>query len=214
MELGDPESLKPGAPLLILSKGHVGDVTPVRIVSRRPFVGYWEYLLDNAIYTMPPHREYGGAALVDLSGRLIGIGSLFVGDALEPRRGSPGNMFVPIDLLKPILRQMIDTGRSGQRPRPWLGLSAAVSQGRVIIQNIAAGGPGAEAGLKVGDIIIGVQGRKVSDLADLFSRVWSQGDAGTDVILNVLPFGSESLDIRKVVIHSRDRYGWLKISNN
>lgn len=214
LKLGDPTGLKPGAPLLILSTGQFGGVTPARMVSRRPFVGHWEYLLDNAIYTMPPHRAFGGAALVDLNGRLVGIGSLLVGDALTPNSQSPGNMFVPVDLLKPILSQMVNTGRSGRKPRPWLGVYAAESNGRVLVNSIAAGGPGAEAGLSVGDIIIGVQGRRVAGLADLFRKVWSQGDAGADVTLDILPFGAQNLEIKKVIIRSRDRSGWLKISDN
>lgn len=213
MELGASTPLKDGAPLLVLSAGQSGGVTPVRIVSRRPFAGYWEYLLDSAIYTMPPHREYGGGALVDLSGKLIGIGSLFVSDALKPESQSPGNMFVPIDLLKPVMASMIETGRSSQRPRPWLGIYAGVSEGRVYVNRLANGGPGAAAGLNVGDIIVGVKGRRVSGLADLFRKVWSQGEAGADVALDILPFGSESLKIKKVLIKSRDRHGWLKLNH-
>ncbi len=214
LELGDPSNLKPGAPLFIISSGQLGGIAPVRTVSRRSFVGYWDYLLDSAIYTMPPHREFAGAALVDLNGRLVGIGSLFIGDALRPDSTSPGNLFVPVDLLKPILSQMIDTGRSGQKPRPWLGVYATSSQGRLIINSVAHDGPGSEAGLKVGDIIIGVQGRRVSNLEDLFRKVWSQGDAGSHVSLDILPYGSENLEIKKVVIRSRDRYGWLRINTN
>ena len=214
LELGDPSDLKPGAPLFIISSGQFGGVAPVRAVSRRPFVGYWDYVLDSAIYTMPPHREFAGAALVDLDGQLVGVGSLFVGDALRPESRSPGNLFVPVDLLTPILSQMIDTGRSGQNPRPWLGVHATSFQGRLIINSVAPDGPGSEAGLKVGDIIIGVHGRRVSNLEDMFRKVWSQGDAGSHVSLDILPYGSDSLDIKKVVIRSRDRYGWLRINTN
>jgi len=211
LALGSSAKVKSGAPLLVLSTGNRGSVSPVRVVSRRPFAGYWEYLLDAAIYTMPPHREYGGAALVDLEGKLMGIGSLFINDALEPEQVSPGNMFVPIDLLKPILAQMIKSGGSGMPPRPWIGVYTGESEGRVFVNRVARDGPGAAAGLKPGDIIVGVKGRRVSDMADLFRKVWSQGDAGVEVPLDVLPFGAEDLQIKKVVIRSRNRHKWLKL---
>ena len=210
LKLGAPETLEQGAPLLILSMGS-GGVTPVRVASRRAFAGPWEYLLDNAIYTMPPHREFGGAALIDLEGNVMGIGSLFVGDALGKDSESPGNMFVPVDILKPVLAKLIATGRSGLSPRPWLGVYAGVSEGRVFVSRVADGGPGAEAGLKTGDIIVGVGGRRVGGLEDLFRKVWSQGDAGADVKLDILPFASQNLEIKKVVIRSRDRHGWLRL---
>ena len=84
LKLGNSTLQKKGAALIILSTGKTGSITPVRVVSRRPFAGYWEYLIDNAIFTMPPHHKFGGAALVNLNGELMGIGSLFVGDALGP----------------------------------------------------------------------------------------------------------------------------------
>ncbi len=211
VELGASAALKQGTPLLILSTGSMPGVTPVRVASRRPYAGYWEYLLDNAIYTIPPHREFGGAALIDLHGKLQGIGSLFIGDAFEPGGEAAGNMFVPIDLLKPILAKLIATGRSGHAPRPWIGVYAGVSEGRVYVNRLASGGPGAQAGLKTGDIIVGVKGRRVSGLADLFRKVWSQGDAGATVALDILPFGSENLKIKQVVIRSRDRHQWLQL---
>ena len=214
LKLGDSATLKIGAPMVILSAGKTGSISPVRVSSRRSFAGYWEYLVDNAIFTMPPHHRYGGAALVDLNGYLMGIGSLFVGDAQGPESQAPGNMFVPIDLAKPILRQMINTGRSGYKPRPWLGVYVSASKGRVYINEIAARGPSEEAGLKRGDIIVGVSGRRVSGLADLFRKIWSRGDAGAKIELNVIPVGSKDLKIRRVFIHSKDRRQWLRIDEN
>jgi len=214
LALGSSADLQQGTPLLILSMGTMGGVTPVRVGSRRPFAGPWEYLLDNAIYTFPPHREFGGAALVDLHGSLLGVGSLFVGNATDPDSETPGNMFVPIDLLKPILAKMVKTGKSGQVPRPWIGVYAAVSEGRVFVNRLASDGPGAEAGLKTGDIIVGVRGRRVGDLADLFRKVWAEGAAGTDVTLDILPLGSPNLEIKKVVIRSKNRHQWLQLGRD
>ena len=212
LKLGDSANLKKGSSLVILSAGNTGSITPARISSLRPFAGYWEYLLDKAIFTIPPHHKFGGAALVDLNGHLMGIGSLFVGDALGPNNSSPGNMFVPINLVKPILHEMIDSGRSGKKPRPWLGIYAEISGDRIYIRNVAIGGPSAKAGLKSGDVIVGVKGRRVSGLADLFRKVWSQGDAGAKISLNVISPGSKDFAIKEVIIHSADRHTWLRIN--
>lgn len=210
LELGSPETLEQGAPLMILSVGS-GSVTPVRVASRRVFAGSWEYLLENAIYTMPPHREFGGAALINLQGHVMGIGSLFVSDALAEGSQSPGNMFVPVDILKPILTSLVETGRSGLAPRPWLGVYASVAEGRVYVERVAKDGPGAEAGLKSGDIIVGVEGRRVGSLEDYLRKIWAHGEAGAEVNLDILPFASESLSIKKTVIRSRDRHRWLRM---
>ncbi|MDD9878789.1 MAG: S1C family serine protease [Magnetovibrio sp.] len=209
--LGESASVVAGTPLLALSAAGQQPFTPVRAVSRRTFAGYWEYLLDSAIFTMPVHGQYGGAALVDLQGNLVGIGSLFINDALEPGQPAPGNMFVPIDLLKPILDRLIHSGRSGQPARPWLGVYTAEAEGRIIVNRVATGGPGETAGMKPGDIIVGIGGRRVANMADLFRKVWSTGKAGVDVSLDVLPMNAGNLDIKKVVIHSRDRRQWLRL---
>jgi serine protease Do len=122
LPLGDSEALKAGAKLLVLSVGLGVPVTPVAIASRRTLAGYWEYLLDGAIFTMPPHQEHGGAALIDQQGRLVGIGSLLVNDVPGPAVRGVGNMFVPVDVLKPVLAKLVASGRTGRAVRPWLGL--------------------------------------------------------------------------------------------
>ena len=160
---------------------------------------------------MPPHHKFSGAALVDINGQLMGIGSLFVGDATGPKSHAPGNMFVPINLVKPILSHMIKTGRSAHTPRPWVGIYTSTSKGRVYINQVAADGPSQEARLKAGDIIIGVNGRRVSNLADLFRKIWSLGKAGVKIPLNIMPSNSKDLGIKEVIIHSRDRHQWLEI---
>ncbi|MEK9724844.1 MAG: S1C family serine protease, partial [Rhodospirillaceae bacterium] len=146
-----------------------------------------------------------------LDGKLVGVGSLFVGAAPEPGTQGPGNMFVPIDLLKPIMATMIATGRSGVPPRPWLGVYPAEAEGRVFVSRVSGDGPGAEAGLKPGDIIVGVKGRRVSGMADFYRKVWAEGAAGIDVALDVLPMGAGNLEIKRVTIYSRDRHQWLQL---
>ncbi len=212
--LGDSAALAEGDMVLAVSHEGARPVTPARVVSRRPFAGYWEYLLENAIFTAPPHPGYGGAALIGPDGRLLGIGSLFVNDAVAPATPGPGNMFVPIDGLKPILADLLEHGRPSRPSHPWLGLYTEQNRGRVFIVRVAGGGPAEKAGLKAGDIIMGVGGKRVKDMADFFRKVWARGDAGTEIPIDVLPLGATDLVIARVVVPSLDRYRWLKLNGD
>jgi len=169
---------------LVLIVGFDG-VAPAYIVSKRRFVGYWEYLLDEAIYTAPATVNWQGAALLSRDGKLLGIGSLAVGDAIG-RGAVPGNMFVPIDVLKPVLGDIIANGRMTTKPRPWLGITSQEIQGKVIVTRVSAEGPAEDAGLQAGDIIVGFGGKPLSGQADFYTRLWKSGDAGVEVILDVL----------------------------
>lgn len=169
---------------LVLIVGFDG-VAPAYIVSKRPFVGYWEYLLDEAIYTAPATVNWQGAALLSREGKLLGIGSLAVGDAIG-KSNVPGNMFVPIDTLKPVLGDFIANGRATSKPRPWLGITSQEVQGKVIITRVTDEGPAADAGLQAGDIIVGLGGQSLNGQADFYLRLWKSGDAGVEVTLDVL----------------------------
>ncbi|MCW5575144.1 MAG: serine protease [Burkholderiales bacterium] len=169
---------------MVLIVGFDG-VAPAYIVSKRPFVGYWEYLLDEAIYTAPATVNWQGAALLSREGKLLGIGSLAVGDAIG-KGGIPGNMFVPIDTLKPVLGDFIANGRATTKPRPWLGISSQEVQGKVIVTRVTAEGPAEEAGLQAGDVIVGLSGQPLKGQADFYTRLWKTGEAGVEVTLDVL----------------------------
>lgn len=169
---------------LVLIVGYDG-VAPAYIVSKRPFVGYWEYLLDEAIYTAPATVNWQGAALLSREGKLLGIGSLAVGDAIG-KGAIPGNMFVPIDTLKPVLGDFIANGRATSKPRPWLGITSQEVQGKVIITRVNDDGPAADAGLQAGDIIVGLGGQSLRGQADFYLRLWKSGDAGVEITLDVL----------------------------
>ena len=170
---------------LVLIVGFDG-VAPAYIVSKRPFVGYWEYLLDEAIYTAPATVNWQGAALLSREGKLLGIGSLVVGDAMGTRANVPGNMFVPIDVLKPVLGDFIANGRSTSRPRPWIGVSSQEVQGNLIVTRVSPEGPADDAGLKAGDVIVGVGGQPIKGQADFYTRLWKSGEAGVEVSVEVL----------------------------
>lgn len=210
LKLGDSKNLRTGEPVLAVSFDGRAPVVAASVVSRRPFAGDWEYLLEDAIFTMPPHHEYGGAALIDSNGNLVGIGSLIVNDAIVQATPMIGNMFVPVESLRPILTDLITSGRRKQPVPPWLGVYTEEEDGRVYISRLHDNGPAEQAGLKAGDMIIGVGGRRVGSTIDFLRRVHKQGPAGSQVRLDVLPVASTGLTITPVNILSADRYDWLK----
>lgn len=188
---------------LVLVVGFDG-VAPAYIVSKRPFVGYWEYLLEEAIYTAPATVNWQGAALLNREGKLLGIGSLVVGDAMGTRANLPGNMFVPIDTLKPVLGDFIANGRSTRRPRPWLGLNTQEIQGRLIVLRVSSEGPAEAAGIKAGDIIVGIGGQQIRSQADFYNKLWASGEPGTEIALDVLK--GNRVETIKVKSMDRDQY--------
>jgi S1-C subfamily serine protease len=190
---------------MVLIVGFDG-VAPAYIVSKRPFVGYWEYLLDEAIYTAPATINWQGAALLNREGRLLGIGSLVVGDAVGGRGQVPGNLFVPIDAIKPVLGDFIANGRSTTKPRPWIGVSSQEVQGNLIVTRVSPEGPAEEAGLKAGDIIVGIGGQAIKGQADFYTRLWKSGDAGTEVAVDIL----KGNRVETYKIRTKDRNGYLR----
>jgi S1-C subfamily serine protease len=196
---GSAASCARGDRVYVVGHGGRRHALTARLVDKREFAGYWEYLLDEALFTAPAHPEWSGAALVNEDGLLVGVGSLLVQEAVDGQTVQ-GNMLVPIDLLEPILESMLATGRSGKAPRPWLGLYAGESDGQVIVGGVAASGPAAKAGIRQGDLVLEVAGRRVNSLAAFLRAVWERGPAGTPIPLkvaregDVLRFEPESVD--------------------
>ena len=208
IQLGQSSDIKEGDPVLVIGHGGVDSVQGVRVVFRGEFTGYWEYLLDNAIYTTPPYADHSGTALIGRDGKLLGIGSIFTRKTIADLGAVPCNMFVPIDLLRPILKQLIATGRSGEPPQPWLGLQIEEVHGRLFVRRAIAGGPAEKAGLGPGDIILKVDKREVQGLADFYRAVWSLGKAGVEVPMAVL----KGIEIRDISVRSEDRDQYYMIS--
>jgi len=192
--------------MMIAAGGGEESVSVATVVSRRLFAGYWEYLIDGAIFTSPPRVDHSGAALINKDGELVGIGSLFVMDAMTPGERLPGNMFVPIDLLKPILEELIATGRQKGGVRPWIGLNSLEEDGRIKVLRVSEGGPADKAGITPGDIILTLGGEKVEKLDEFYRRLWSTGSPGVEVSLKVL----HGNDIRDVRIRSMDRLEFIR----
>lgn len=206
-ELGDSHSLDVSSQALIANRLGGQAAQGVFIVSRRPFVGAWEYLLDDAIYTSPPNRNFSGASLLSSDGRLLGIGSLFVGNATVIQQPVAGNMFVPIDELRPILSDLVATGRRSGKIRPWVGIFSSELRGRVFVDRIAPDGPADGAGIEPGDLIVSVRGTAVSDMAGFLRAVWKDASAGDPIDITVLNKGGE---LQSVTVKSDDRRNWLR----
>jgi S1-C subfamily serine protease len=207
MSIGKSAALKAKEPVLVASFGGTDMAAPAFVVAKRPFAGSWEYLLDEAIFTAPPHPAWSGAALLNRAGKLVGVGSLVVSDTEGGSGRSPGNMFVPIDLLPPILGHLIMDGRISGPGHPWLGVTTDEVRGRLVVSHLAAGGPAEKAGAQVGDVIIAVNGTKTTTLVELYRAVWAQGPAGTAVRLDVIQDG----DVRHLHVKSVNRLDYLKL---
>jgi S1-C subfamily serine protease len=163
-------------------------------------------LLENAIYTTPPYQNYGGAALIGPDGSLLGVGSIFTQVAFSGYGAIPANMFVPVDLLKPILDDLKTEGRSRQPQKPWLGVHTEESHGRVFVTRLMPGGPGEKSNLQAGDIILKVNQDPITGQADFFRKVWALGSAGIKVPLSIL----RATQIKEIIVNSIDRNRLLK----
>jgi S1-C subfamily serine protease len=206
MEFGKSAELRVTDRALAVSHGGREMVLPVNVVSTAEYAGSWEYLLDQAIFTAPAHSEWSGAALINREGKLVGVGSLVVHDASRKGDGVPGNMFVPIDLLPPILGDLLAKGRIGPA-HPWLGLNTGEMHGHLVVSNVTHDGPAEKAGLIRGDIILGVNGAMPEDLADFYRKIWALGSAGATIPLDVVHGGEK----RRVDVISMDRLDHLRL---
>jgi S1-C subfamily serine protease len=201
VRLGSAAEMRTGEPLMVVVGGEDAEVSATQLVSKRPFSGYWEYHIEAALFTSPPVAQHSGAALFNQRGELLGIGSLFVGDALADNRRLPGNMFVPVDLLKPILAELQQTGTSRPSRRPWLGLSSAEQAGRVHVVRVNKDSPAEAAGLQPGDVVLAVDGVQVTTLEDFYKRVWSHAQPDDEIQLTVM----QGPTIRVITIKAVDR---------
>jgi S1-C subfamily serine protease len=212
LPLGRSSLAEVGMRVVVGGAGGRTRAVAARIIAKQEFAGYWEYVLDEAIFTAPAHPFWGGTAVIGPGGELIGIGSLQIQQAVTDargkavQRGDDANMVVPIDLLPPILEDLITIGRPNRPARPWLGLYATEVGNSIAVLGIANRGPAEKADLRAGDVILAVGGASVSDLAGLFRRVWAQGDAGVVVPLTINREG-RTLDVN---VRSTDRRRLLK----
>jgi S1-C subfamily serine protease len=206
LPLGSSTSTPVGERVVVGGAGGRQRSVAARIVAKQEFAGYWEYVVDEAIFTAPSHPNWGGTALIGSKGDLIGVGSLQLQEGRE--QGPPGdlNMIVPIDLLKPIFDDLITTGRSNKPTRPWLGLYATEIEDKIVVVGLAKDGPAQKADLRTGDVVLSIAGTEVSDLAGLYRKVWGIGAAGVEIPLSIYRDG-KTFETR---IKSGDRNRFLK----
>ena len=209
LAIGKSAELKPGDPVLVASFGGMAMLAPVHVASRRVFAGSWEYMLDQAIFTSPPHPAWSGAALISREGKLVGVGSLIVGDAKGLKDNSPGNMFVPIDILMPILGDLLANGRVSGPGKPWLGVNADELAGRLLVSRVTSESPAEKAGIKRGDIVVGIGGEATGTLPEFYKKLWSLGSAGVIVPLDVIQGGNT----RRIEVPSVHRLDHLKLKS-
>jgi len=202
---GSAAALEVGHELTVLGHGGLPHSLSTRLVAKREFAGYWEYLLEEALYTAPVHPLWGGSALLDSGGLLVGIGSLLVQQQIQ-NRARDANLFVPIDTLEPVLDDLLRYGMAAQPPRPWLGVYSTEESERIIIAGLIASGPAHEAGVSLGDAVVAVAGAPVDSIANFYRALWSQGPAGTPIRLTVMR-GEQPVDI---VVKSSSRLQHLK----
>ena len=206
LELGSSDSLRVGDPAIFAGCGGVKHAVSVEVVARREFAGYWEYMLDNAIFTAPPHPLWGGSALIGSDGTLRGIGSLYVQQSTDGKESVDVNMVVPIDILKPIMEDLMRFGKTSKPPRPWLGMFTTEVDDRVVVAGVADNGPAQRADVQLGDIVLGVGGQPINDMAQMYRKIWSQGPAGVEIPLNLQRSG----DLVDVNVQSISRGDLLK----
>ncbi len=200
--LGDSAGVSGNEPLLIASGGQRGDVSLARMMSRRPYSGYWEYHIEGALFTAPARTDHSGAALFNAKGELLGIGSLVLPEVRGDGTGRlPGNMFVPVDLLKPILAEMRSSGSTRSSTRAWLGINCVEHEGAVRVLRVTPDSPGESAGLMPGDRIVSIDGADVADLASLYKNLWRNEVAERDVRLQIRRGGVD----RTIEVRTQDR---------
>jgi S1-C subfamily serine protease len=204
---GTAKSLRRGSRATVVGHGGRAHSLKVSVIAKREFAGYWEYLLEEAIFTAPAHPHWGGTALVGSDGKLLGVGSLLVQQQTSGEDETVNaNMFVPIDLLEPILDDLVLMGQARRVPRPWLGMYASEQESSLIVAGLSQLGPAQQAGVQPGDIVLEVAGRPVTSLPQLFRAVWSLGSAGTRVPLTI----ERDSELLRIQVESANREDFLK----
>jgi S1-C subfamily serine protease len=204
IEIGDSDHMPIGTEAIIAAAGGRRHAIKTKVVGRQEFAGYWEYLIDNAIFAAPAHPFWSGSPMISREGKLVGTGSLILQQG-DGKKRTDMNMVVPISLLRPVLENLLTTGR-GSAPRPWLGMYVMDGENGLVVGGVSETGPAAQAGLQQGDRIVSIDDEEITELAALWRRVWSSGPPGTQLVLRVQREGEA------VALHvtSADRTSFLR----
>ncbi|MCH8916715.1 MAG: serine protease [Alphaproteobacteria bacterium] len=201
LKLGRSAAISVGERVVVAGAGGIEHAVDARVVAKQEFAGYWEYLLDEALYTTPPHPHWAGTALISGDGGLVGVGSLYVQQVTPGGTPIDVNMMIPIDLLPPIVDDLMRFGVVKRPSRPWIGMQAAEFGENLVVVGLTDNGPAEAADIRVGDVVTGVGGNRVESLGDLFRGMWGLGEAGITVPLNIFRNG----ELLEVDISSEDR---------
>ena len=211
MAFGDSDTLELRSEAYVAGLGGEKATLKVKVAGRREFAGYWEYLLDNAIFTVPAYPLWGGSALIGQDGSLLGIGSLLVQEALGPGAPAfPGNMYVPINRLKPIFEELVSRGPAVDAAASLARPLTVEHMGQLVVGGISDGGPADRAGLQRGDILHALNGDVLDDLADFYRKLWASGPAGTAVTLRM----ERDNDAFEVTVRTGDRARYHKYGSD
>ncbi len=205
--VGESRGVSARDPVVVASFGGFKHAVQGEVVAVREFARSWEYMLDEAICTVPMHPYWGGAALIDRAGRLVGCGSLYVEHGTDGEETVPGNLFVPIDLLAPIRGDMVRTGRARRAPRPWLGVYVSEADDRLVVTGVAANAPGDQCGIQPGDVILSADGNPVATLPEYYRTLWAAGAPGAVIRFAVL----RDDDVLSIRVRSGDRYSYPRM---
>ena len=208
-DIGESYPVTVGEPVIVAGQGGTEEAVNAQVVSVREFAGSWEYLLDDAIFTIPAHPKWSGAGVFNRTGQLIGIGSLYIQQAIPGEDQIDGNMIVPIDNLKPIYDDLLAQGRPNKPVRPWLGMTTAEADDRLVVAGMANRGPAMRAGVELGDLVIGIAGEPVTGLSTMFRKIWALGSAGVQVPLTLQRDGRTL----SITVDSGARTDYLKKPN-
>jgi S1-C subfamily serine protease len=203
LDIGKSADLSEGDEVIVAGHGGRRGAVSAKVIGIREFAGYWEYLLDKAIFTAPAHPNWGGTGLIGADGKLLGIGSLFIQQSQEGQQPVDGNMIIPIDLLEPVYQDMVTYGFPNHPPRPWLGIFCTETEDHLVVAGVSDGGPADLADVQVGDLVEKVGDQPVSSLSHFFRHIWSMGEAGIEVPLTVIREG-ERLELTIASISRRD----------
>jgi S1-C subfamily serine protease len=207
LPFGSIRDVRPSSPVIIAGHGGRQNALQAEVIAKREFAGYWEYLIEEALFTAPAHPNWGGAACIGVDGRLLGVGSLLIQHSGGGEEAADGNMIVPVDLLPPILDDLLRFGRVQRPPRPWLGMfTADGGDDDVLVVGLAKNGPADQAGVEIADVVVGIGDQEVDSLADMWRKVWAQGEAGVEVPITLIREGRR-MEKR---LKSADRNSFLK----
>ena len=201
--------LQAGGQVVLAGYGGPDQSIKARVAAKREFAGYWEYVLEEAVFTSPPHPNWGGTALISSCGHLCGVGSLYIDQVLPQPQSADGNMSVPIDLLTPIMEELLTYGRTLKPARPWLGFFVSDAENALMVAGIYEDAPASQADLQAGDVILEVAGEPAHSLAAFFRSIWALGPAGTEIPLT-LQRGGDTFEARIQSVDRRDF--WLSPS--